>query len=553
MSNKEREFKENEIFISYTDPKGILTYGNDVFVRISGYTESELIGQPHNIIRHDDMPRLIFKLLWNFISSGKVISAYVKNRAKDGSYYWVLATVYAVYNASNEIESYVSIRIKPTTPHFELLEGVYADLLECEKEAGENWEEECMALFVKTLDSLGISTYEELMQTVLNDEFKAKEEYLHQAIGKNIDNTSTRSCLKDVYNVSEVLYNNTKELSNHIDELGSASKIMIESTKNITYSLSDTTLSAQNSAIMSSKLGELGRAFATISQYIQTLSVDGKLLSDTIGENVYKINNYFVVQEQLFVRVTVIKMALVIMKSELVNYLSGKSKSLRTVVDAKDFLSFNMNASAIEPILKEIKLVLKKMNKFAIELKALSSFGKIECTRIGNNSFNSVLATLDEVVEGLNLSSNKINNSFLQTHTSLNVTINIFDEMLTYGNVISLNVMAYQHSLFVDNVNNLVAKKEYVTLPTHYTCAFGKFYYGELVYTVEKLYNSDATECYRNIEVHHKAVHDLGQSALSIAHEGDSEKLEETLKKLEYEKREVMQSITVLIGYIKNS
>jgi PAS domain S-box-containing protein len=88
----ERPVPEDKFLVSKTDPRGIITYANEVFIEVSGYTEEELIGKPHNIIRHPDMPRTVFKLLWDTIKSGREFWGYVKNMAKDGSYYWVFAT-----------------------------------------------------------------------------------------------------------------------------------------------------------------------------------------------------------------------------------------------------------------------------------------------------------------------------------------------------------------------------------------------------------------------------------------------------------------------------
>jgi len=79
--------------ISETDKKGVITQANDVFQEVAGYTEDELLGANHNIVRHDDMPRACFKLVWDTIRSGKEIRAFVINKAKNGDHYWVLATI----------------------------------------------------------------------------------------------------------------------------------------------------------------------------------------------------------------------------------------------------------------------------------------------------------------------------------------------------------------------------------------------------------------------------------------------------------------------------
>jgi len=87
----EISFGENEFIVSKTDLKGNITYGNELFIKISGYDEKEFIGAPHSILRHPDMPRAVFALLWKQISKGEEIFAFVKNLAKDGSFYWVKA------------------------------------------------------------------------------------------------------------------------------------------------------------------------------------------------------------------------------------------------------------------------------------------------------------------------------------------------------------------------------------------------------------------------------------------------------------------------------
>lgn len=111
---KERQFNENEIIVSKTDLKGRILYGNRIFIELSGYAEKELLGKPHNIVRHPDMPKVIFKFLWSFIQQRKEIIAYVKNLSKDGSYYWVKAYVTPSFNGKGEIVGYHSIRLKPT-------------------------------------------------------------------------------------------------------------------------------------------------------------------------------------------------------------------------------------------------------------------------------------------------------------------------------------------------------------------------------------------------------------------------------------------------------
>lgn len=91
LTGNERTFSNDEFLVSKTDPRGIITYANTVFTRVCGYTEQELLGKPHNIIRHPHMPRCVFKLFWEHLERGDEVFAYVINRCKNGDHYWVHA------------------------------------------------------------------------------------------------------------------------------------------------------------------------------------------------------------------------------------------------------------------------------------------------------------------------------------------------------------------------------------------------------------------------------------------------------------------------------
>lgn len=113
LSGNERFFADDEIIVSKTDLKGRLTYANKVFLDISGYHEKEVLGEPHSMIRHPDMPRCIFKLLWSTLEQGKEIFAYVNNRAKNGDNYWVYAHVTPSWDKSGKLVGYHSNRRVP--------------------------------------------------------------------------------------------------------------------------------------------------------------------------------------------------------------------------------------------------------------------------------------------------------------------------------------------------------------------------------------------------------------------------------------------------------
>ncbi|HFU74177.1 MAG TPA: PAS domain S-box protein [Helicobacteraceae bacterium] len=105
----ETEIPQNQLILSRTDQNGIITYANETFAQISGYQVKELLGKPHNIVRHPDMPRSTFKQMWETLQSGKPWKGYVKNRRKDGGYYWVNAKIEPLYE-HGQLIGYKSMR-----------------------------------------------------------------------------------------------------------------------------------------------------------------------------------------------------------------------------------------------------------------------------------------------------------------------------------------------------------------------------------------------------------------------------------------------------------
>ena len=120
-------FSNSSYILSETDEKGIILYSNDIFCEIAGYKCEELIGQPHNIIRHPDMPKIAFKGLWDDITTKGFWSGTVKNLRKDGAYYWVQATVLRRVHSDGRV-TYLSIRRVPDRAVVDACIPLYAEL-----------------------------------------------------------------------------------------------------------------------------------------------------------------------------------------------------------------------------------------------------------------------------------------------------------------------------------------------------------------------------------------------------------------------------------------
>ncbi|TKX31396.1 energy taxis response protein CetC [Campylobacter aviculae] len=136
MEEKEIVLDSNALITSKTDLKGDIIYANDDFLKYAGYTMDELLYKPHSIIRHEDMPRTVFKCLWDYIQKGDEIFAFVKNKAKDGRFYWVFANITPSFDMDGNIINYYSVRRAPNRKALPVIEDVYRILREKEKQGG---------------------------------------------------------------------------------------------------------------------------------------------------------------------------------------------------------------------------------------------------------------------------------------------------------------------------------------------------------------------------------------------------------------------------------
>lgn len=137
MINEQEYFlNDNEFIVSKTDLTGKITYCNTSFMRLAKAKIEELLHKPHNIIRHPDMPRIVFKLLWDRIKNKQEIFAFVKNQSLDGGFYWVFANVTASVDLNDKIIGYYSVRRKPRAEAVKFIEPIYKQLLEAERFGG---------------------------------------------------------------------------------------------------------------------------------------------------------------------------------------------------------------------------------------------------------------------------------------------------------------------------------------------------------------------------------------------------------------------------------
>lgn len=131
-----KKINENDFIVSKTDLKGRLTYCNKIFMDIAEYKEEELLGKPHSILRHPDMPKAIFKYLWEEISQKREVFAFVINKTKEGNEYWVYANITATLDYRGNIIDYYSVRRRANQKALDIIIPLYKRMLEVEKREG---------------------------------------------------------------------------------------------------------------------------------------------------------------------------------------------------------------------------------------------------------------------------------------------------------------------------------------------------------------------------------------------------------------------------------
>jgi PAS domain S-box-containing protein len=158
----EKEVRDIDIIVSKGNEAGDITYANPIFFSIAGYTQAELLDQPHSIIRHPDMPKSVFKLLWDHLKAGNDTNVFVKNLCKDGSFYWVFAHVRVATNPDGSFRNYVSTRkaMKPSARA--VIEPLYKEMVEAEASGGMEASEKVLADFLAAQGG-NIDTFNDVM------------------------------------------------------------------------------------------------------------------------------------------------------------------------------------------------------------------------------------------------------------------------------------------------------------------------------------------------------------------------------------------------------
>lgn len=414
-TNQEKKFTIDEMFFSTTDRRGVILAGNETFTRISGYSKEEMIGSPHNIIRHPDMPKVVFKLLWSQIQDKKPIVAYVKNMAIDGCYYWVLATVFPAK------EKYISIRIKPSSPYFQLVQEVYKQMLEVEKTGGM---EASGKLLFEILNSKNFTSYDAFMIAVLTEELKCKDKALEQSnelstalMGLKVssDAENLLEYFQGLCSTSRILGDCFGKIFSKLDNFISLNAILQEKSQFMLSLSREIRILSLNAAVESARIDGAGASLSVLAKEMGSYS---KTSENEINKINNDINSVASELEKVIFNVGAAKLQInmvTFFATELLNRLAasdvpmgdGMTEIKRNSADLLETLEpFAKEAtsliSAVKKGLSDLTNKLEQLDTMVRTLELIHVNGMIEAARVGEDGkgfvslFNQMLKSVEK-------------------------------------------------------------------------------------------------------------------------------------------------------------
>jgi aerotaxis receptor len=408
-TNNRRPFGIEELFFSTTDHAGVIKSGNEVFRRVAAFdTLEEMIGKPHNIIRHPDMPRAVFKLLWDYLDQGKTICAYVKNMAKDGAYYWVFAVVMPIQGG------YLSIRFNPSSPVFKIVEDLYKVMLNIEYETGDapklrelgmRKSGECL---MNALQSLGFKDDDGFMRMALATEMGSRAKGMTDAgIVRKIPQAEGEVgvLLSECVGIDKVLDRMFLEVEGF---LGLITQLETNS-KFLSTLARDISLHSLNSLVACSKLGDRGRGLAVVAENLafiakQSMEIINQI-TETIGELVSALreSTFYISAAKLQVEISIVFLDEVASQQRVEGQTTKDHQDDLHQLSAAFANTVSATSTTLPRIVKplqDLSLHFLELDRTMLALSAVPVVGQVETARLtGAEIFRQVFDEIAVQVE----------------------------------------------------------------------------------------------------------------------------------------------------------
>ncbi len=419
---KEARFDLKELFFSITEYDSTIISGNDTFVRISGYKRDEIIGQFHNIIRHPDMPHAVFKLFWDYLKADKPVAAYVKNKAKDGTYYWVLAVAFPLN------DQFVSIRIKPTTPIFLAVKELYFRLSMAEAKSGM---QESERLLGELLNTLGYRDYDHFMGEVLLAELlERKKLLLESATQKEVelsDGETVPSQIQTLYEISQTLSQSYGKWFEKIDSFITTKNTFEEKCLILSSLARDIVLLSLNASVASYKLETDGETFGVLASDIRINAKENDALIEKIDVTSQEISKLLDEIIQLVSYISLQMEMVTYFIQELVHthesQIDSGVVSLHALVSLYNTQLMQL-PSMFEKAIQKNLAYLDELEQQVMYLGYIQIYGIIESARLGDDKlgFGEIFSQLKALIVNTSdeiVSMKKIAESFHRENATL--------------------------------------------------------------------------------------------------------------------------------------
>ena len=415
--DRENEFLVKELFFSTTDLIGNITSGNSVFVRVSQYSKAELLGAPHNIIRHPDMPKIVFKVLWDYLKAKKPVVAYVKNMTKEGLYYWVLASAFPVPRG------YLSIRLKPTSDIFKLIPDIYNKMLAVEENGGM---EASLKLLVDTIRSKGFDDYDAFMSTILIEELNSRQRLLKSQAeslvnatsrvpvnNQNIEQKDLIEGLNEIKSLCADVFDAFERLFKDFDNLLTVEKTLKSTSTSVLNFSEQISILSLNVNINSYFAGEAGRTLSVVSKTINVKTEEIEFFTQSIVRYSKDISTH---TQRLGFHTSTPRLQIAMINAFIQEIFE---QSLKRKITAEEIIEMKSNilvlidlfmntfsqlTNLLFPIggkIKDVLGLIDSINSSIYELERCNFLGNIEAAVIGEKGlkFNFTFSEIKESTE----------------------------------------------------------------------------------------------------------------------------------------------------------
>lgn len=357
----EASFRIDELFFSRTDGRGRIVAGNHVFQRVSGFDWHDMTGKPHNIVRHPDMPRAVFHILWERIREGLPTATYVLNRTKDGAPYWVFAIV------SPLDDGYISVRLKPSSKLHTAAEAIYQEVRTYER-ANDPKPAESAALLLSKLADSGFPSFDAFMATAILQETRSRDELLARETPDHV------SALEGLLATTE--------------ELIAASELVAAATREYRYVPMNLRIQAGGLGEMGSSMSIISRNYGILMQSIEHMvdmfrqAVEG--MTDAITAGAFRDCAARIQKE----------MAEVFSQEQVDDAIEAEISRLQELRDAQ-LRDATSKLNVIQTCTQRFFAARNDMERLSSGLAAIKVMGKVESARIADGQFVALINDLE--------------------------------------------------------------------------------------------------------------------------------------------------------------